>query len=164
MHSGERHSSPSQQGFTYLGMLALLSVLLLWASAAVEVTHTQVRREQEEELLFIGQQYRSAIQNYQTAMGRLPGSLEEMLQVSTPAGQTRRFLRRIYPDPITGEALWGLVSGPGGGVQGVYSLSDQRPLKQAGFAMENATFANASKYADWKFTAQTTTSAPAYRF
>jgi type II secretory pathway pseudopilin PulG len=167
MVSGECKRRGPQSGFTYLGMLALLTVMLMWAGAAVEVTHTQTRREQEEELLFVGQQYRTAIQGFQTAMGRLPGSLEEMLQVSLPAGPPKRFLRRIYPDPISGEMTWGVVTGPGGGIQGVYSRSELKPLKQTGFEKENMTFSGALTYSDWKFTAQMMTgtpTAPAYRF
>ena len=34
---------------------------------------------------------------------------------------------------------------------GVYSLSENNPIKVAGFAFENREFAGAAKYSDWKF-------------
>ena len=44
-----------------------------------------------------------------------------------------RHLRRLYRDPLTGSADWGVVKGPDGGVIGVYSQAPGKPLKQDGF-------------------------------
>ena len=146
-----RQRRRGQQGFTYLGLLALLSVLLLWTTVAMEVSTTAVRRDKEAELLFVGEQYRSALMNYYRAVGRFPNSLSEMLDSRTRGGQPQRFLRRLYIDPITGSKEWGLIKNPLGGIQGVYSLSELKPLKQANFDLGGSTFANASKYTEWKF-------------
>jgi hypothetical protein len=59
-------------------------------------------------------------------------------------------LRRVYPDPITGSEKWGIVPSPDGGIAGVFSLSDERPLKVAGFVTDKK-FEDAERYADWKF-------------
>jgi len=55
----------------------------------------------------------------------------------------RRHLRRLFIDPITGKADWGLVTAPEGGIMGIYSQSDREPQKRANFATEDADFAAA---------------------
>ena len=45
-----------------------------------------------------------------------------------------RHLRRLYRDPITGQDEWGLVEAPGGGVMGVYSRSEDEPIKSGNFS------------------------------
>jgi hypothetical protein len=62
-----------------------------------------------------------------------------------------RHLRRLYKEPITGQDEWGLVEAPGGGVMGVYSPSEEAPIKSGNFSPSNQEFADAPKYADWKF-------------
>jgi hypothetical protein len=52
---------------------------------------------------------------------------------------------------MTGKSEWGLVKGPDGGIGGVYSLSEDKPLKIAGFKLRDASLEGAQKYSDWKF-------------
>jgi hypothetical protein len=56
---------------------------------------------------------------------------------------------------MTGSTEWGLVRGPGGGIVGVYSRSTTQPLKTANFPKGYEAFANAERYADWRFVATT---------
>jgi hypothetical protein len=63
----------------------------------------------------------------------------------------QRYLRRMYADPITGKREWGVIEAPGGGIMGVYSLSDQQPIKTGGFAARDSTFADTARYSDWTF-------------
>ncbi len=63
----------------------------------------------------------------------------------------RRYLRKVYRDPMTGKAEWGLVMAPGGGVEGVYSLSTGRPMKRKGFDAVDGDFERAKTFADWRF-------------
>ncbi len=63
---------------------------------------------------------------------------------------TERYLRQLYPDPMTGKE-WGIVKAPTGGILGVYSLSDDKPFKTAGFKARDRAFEGAQKYSDWKF-------------
>jgi len=63
----------------------------------------------------------------------------------------QRHLRRIYPDPLTGKPEWGLMEAPQGGVMGVYSTSEMVPVRSGNFSPENESFAQAQRYADWKF-------------
>jgi hypothetical protein len=71
-----------------------------------------------------------------------------------------RYLRRLYPDPITGKDEWGLVKSADGGFAGVYSLSEAAPLKTAGFAVRDATFEGKTKYAEWQFVFAPVAAAP----
>jgi len=117
------------------------------------VWHTEVRREKERELLFVGDQFRRAIaQYYERSPGgdkRFPRSLDDLLlDKRYPA--TQRYLRRVYPDPITGKA-WGFVKGPEDRIVGVYSLSQDAPLKRAGFPTNYEEFEGKEHYREWRF-------------
>ena len=46
---------------------------------------------------------------------------------------------------------WGIIEAPGGGIMGVYSKSEARPVKVGGFRLADKTFLDAERYADWKF-------------
>jgi type II secretory pathway pseudopilin PulG len=143
-----------QRGFTFLWML--LIVMLMGAGLVVqaEIVSTAERREREQMLLAIGAEFRSAIGSYyQQTSGpakQYPPSLEALL-LDERSAAVRRHLRRIYPDPMTGKAEWGLVK-VGERVVGVYSLSTVRPIKLGNFEPENAGFDNAPSYAGWTFT------------
>jgi type II secretory pathway pseudopilin PulG len=150
-------NSINQQGFTYIGVLIIVAVMMMALGAASEIWHTVMQREKEQELLFIGHQFRSAIGKYYAQSGsRYPPSLEALLEsndqgVSGSGTKKARFLRKLYPDPITGEANWGLVTGPDKRVQGVYSLSEETPYKTTGFINADADLELAETYSDWKF-------------
>jgi type II secretory pathway pseudopilin PulG len=141
------------QGFTYLTALFVVAILAGGLALAGTVWEQAAAREREAELLFIGHQYRRAIGLYYNstpgAVKRYPQTLEDLLKdPRQPA--TQRFLRKLYPDPLGGKE-WGVVKGSDGGIAGVYSLSDARPIKVAGFKVRDAAFEGAQKYADWKF-------------
>lgn len=124
------------------------------------------RREKETELLFVGNQIREALNLYYAHSPpkalRQPLQLEDLLRdARTPTHE--RYLRKIYPDPVTGKGEWGIIRGGGGEIHGVHSLSERKPLKQGGFAKADKNFAGAQKYADWVFMAtpgRSTTSPP----
>lgn len=141
-------------GFTYVGLLISVAVLGVGLAATGQVWRTAAAREKERELLFIGNQYRTAIMSYYagTPAGqiRYPRSLEDLIEDRRMPAM-RRHLRRVYPDPITGGEKWGIVAASDGGIAGVFSLSEQPPLKIAGFTGANAKFENAERYSDWKF-------------
>ena len=140
-----------ESGFTYL--MALFAVAIMGAGLALtgQVWHTGARREKEAELLFVGNQYRKAIERYYLAgPGQYPRMLEDLIKdPRQPA--TVRHLRRLYPDPVGGSAKWGLINAPQGGILGIHSLSDAKPLKNAGFGPLDTAFERATTYADWKF-------------
>ena len=142
-----------ERGFTYLTVLFIVAILLGGLAMVGEVWETAAKRERETELLFVGNQYRKAIARfYEGTPGgvkRYPRSLEELLKDPRTPGTTR-YLRQLYPDPFGG-TVWGIVKAPDGGVAGVYTLSEEKPLKIANFKLRDAGFDGAQRYADWRF-------------
>lgn len=116
--------------------------------------HTNTVREREAELLFIGQQFRQAIRSYYEsspeAARTFPPTLDDLIE-DRRLPVVRRHLRRIWRDPVTGKAEWGLVRMPDGRITGVHSLSTERPRKIAEFPAGMETFATATRYRDWVF-------------
>ena len=144
----------SEEGFTYLGILIAMALFGVALAATGEVWRTAAQREREQELLFVGNQYRQAFTNYYagTPAGkpRFPRTLEDLVEDSRfPA--MRRHLRRVYADPMTGKPDWVLLDAPGGGIAGVQSRSEAKPLKTGNFAPPDAKFDGAEHYSDWKF-------------
>jgi type II secretory pathway pseudopilin PulG len=144
----------AESGFTYLVLLAVVAAMGIVLATAGEVWHTTLKREKEQELLFVGNQFRRAFNLYsQHTPGnarRYPLSLEELLKDSRYPG-VARYLRKIYADPITGSTQWGLIKGPNGEIFGVHSLSEDEPLKKSGFRLADLKFEGRTKYSDWVF-------------
>jgi len=139
------------RGFTYLGALFLVAILSGGLAAVGEAWQLSAQRDKEAELLFAGHQYRQAIARYyQYGPRQYPRSLTDLLKDPRRPG-TERYLRRLYPDPLNAGGEWGLVRAPDGGIQGVYSLSKERPLKTAGFKPRDRELLGAASYTDWKF-------------
>ncbi|MQM29782.1 MAG: type II secretion system pseudopilin PulG [Candidatus Accumulibacter phosphatis] len=145
-----------EAGFTYLGLLILVAILALATSATLTLGSIVQRREAEQRLLEVGAAYRQAIASYLNSSPagdrRYPGALAELLKDPRYPG-VRRHLRQLYPDPITGKNEWGLVGAPGGGIMGVYSLSNAKPIKIAEFELANESFEEAVHYSQWVFIA-----------
>jgi type II secretory pathway pseudopilin PulG len=147
-----RRSRRQCKGERGLVLLTLLIALMLVSAAllgALDVWALQRQRLQEEELLFVGNQYRLAIQHYYRVGRVLPMSVDDLLE-------DKRFpvpmhhLRRAYPDPITGKNDW-LFLKQGDRIFGVYSSSVAPPVKHANFPRRYADFADAKTYGDWQF-------------
>ena len=150
-------------GFTYIGLLILIAMMGFALTVVAEVWQTVQKRDKEEELLFVGNQFRRAIAMYRTDASQYPRQLEDLLKDPAFAG-VRRYLRQIYRDPITGRAEWGLLKPDGNSIVGVYSLSDAEPLKQGGFSLADQSFEGKKKYSEWVFVstgAQGSLAAPA---
>jgi type II secretory pathway pseudopilin PulG len=132
-------------------VIASLGLLLV---ATAEVWHTAQQREKEQELLFVGNQFRQAIKAYNEhtppMASRYPAKLEDLLE-DPRYPSTQRYLRKIYLDPISGSTKWELVKGPGGEIFGVHSRSGKEPIKKSGFSSMDKSFENKKKYADWVF-------------
>jgi type II secretory pathway pseudopilin PulG len=141
-----------QGGFTYLTVLFVVAILSSGLALIGEVWHTSRVREREADLLFVGNEYRKAIARYYLSgpQRQYPRNLSDLVKDPRQPG-TVRHLRRLYADPITGGNEWGLVKAPDGGIAGVHSLSDDSPLKVAGFRVRDAAFEAKGKYSDWQF-------------
>lgn len=131
-------------------MLFAVAISGAMLAAGSVVWHQEAQRARERELLNIGEEFRRAVGAFYERGSRYPEKLDDLL-LDRRSLTTRRYLRRVYRDPMTGGTEWGLVPAPGGGIMGVYSLSDATPIKAAGFDKAHADFVKARSYADWKF-------------
>ncbi|WP_165102076.1 type II secretion system protein [Caballeronia sp. SBC2] len=111
------------------------------------------KRNRETELLYTGNLYREAIRQYSqsTPVGAkpYPEKLNDLLR-DPRYPVIRRYLRRLYPDPITGEAFIPIPA-PDGGVMGVHSVSLRKPVRVAGFRTDQTSFAAVKSYQQWEF-------------
>lgn len=144
-------------GFTYVALLIAVAIVGAGLAGAAELWSHAEQRERERDLLFIGGEFRRAIERYyQESPGvakSYPQELADLLgDRRFPA--PRRHLRRMYRDPMTGKAEWGIVEAPTGGIMGVRSLSDGETLKKAGFRPENQALEGAGRYSQWEFSYQ----------
>ena len=141
-------------GFMLLSLLIVLALGGISLMASVDVWTLQRQREREQQLLFAGDQYRQAIRRYYFgappgAPRTLPVSLEALLEDDRYPMPVRH-LRRIYADPMSGKKEWGELR-VSGLLAGVYSLSEARPIKQAGFSLADESFNDRSRYQEWVF-------------
>jgi len=145
----------TQRGFTYLGLMILVMVMGMGLAAFGTIYSQTAQRDKEAELLFVGEQFRAAIESYylkSPGQRAYPKTLEDLVEDKRFPMPTRH-LRRIYPDPITGSTEWGLVEMPNnGGIMGVFSKSEDKPIKQGNFAAKQAALEDAESYTKWTFT------------
>lgn len=151
MKRGER-ARRRAGGFTYVGLLVLVALIGLMLATAGEVAATAAQRERETQLLWVGHQYRAAIGRYWSHKRAYPQNLQDLLGAAPDAPVQVRYLRRLYPDPMTNAVDWVLVPAPNGGIIGVTSSSKRAALKTGHFDEADQDFANASSYSDWQFT------------
>jgi type II secretory pathway pseudopilin PulG len=146
-------------GFTLLGILFLVAVLGVGLAGLGKVWETVSRREKEAQLLFVGDQYRRAIESYyRSTPGQVkhaPRALAELL-ADPRFPNTVRHLRKLYPDPIDNARDWELVK-QGDEIIGIHSRSAAVPMKTGGFAHPYEAFSDAASYQDWVFVATTQT-------
>lgn len=145
----------NQAGFTYIGLMVATLVISIMTTVAVPVWITVIKREKEEELLFRLQQYRTAIERFRgdpqsPHFNKYPQELEDLLDDRTSA-VPKRYLRRLYTDPITGKMDWVLEReappvGFGtpttlGGITSIHSRSEDKAIKKVKDKGE--------KYSEW---------------
>lgn len=150
----QRHPYP-QRGFTYLSLMILVTTIGLVGAAGLKMGSLFQRAAQEEELLEIGAQFSEALRSYAAAtppgQPQQPPTLQDLLR-DPRFPNVRRHLRKIFVDPVTGKAEWGVMYlGEKVGVVGVYSLSDRQPLKIANFDLRFPNMENREHISEWKF-------------
>lgn len=102
------------EGYTLVALLAVMTVLALFALAAAPSIRQQVQREQEQEAIFRGEQVADAIRSFYLASGpqALPNSVDQLLEGVQIQGRTRKLqiLRASAArDPLTSSGEWGFV-------------------------------------------------------
>ncbi|MDB5807622.1 MAG: type secretion system pseudopilin PulG [Betaproteobacteria bacterium] len=145
------------RGFILIALMIFIAVMAIVAGVAIMTGAQFQRRTSEEQLIFVGGQFRNAIQSYYDTgaelppgASRYPARLEDLL--ADPRSKTlKRHLRQIYPDPLTGRLDWGTVQAPGGGIMGVYSPSPAKAVKLYGFPPEFKYLEGKTKISEWQF-------------
>ena len=114
-----------QRGFTLIEMLLVLTLVALLASLAAPVVTGGIQRARESTLKSDLSTLRRALDDYYADTGAYPRELDELV--------TRRYVRRIPPDPVTEKRdTWVLVRtdadkpGQDGGILDVRSGSEER--------------------------------------
>ncbi len=136
-------------------VLVLMSILGLSMGVAGATWSSLTQRAREADLLWKGGQIRKAIGSYyrsshgQGAPSLYPSKLEYLLK-DPRFLQTRRHLRRLYADPMTGDD-WVLLKDKGGRIKGVRSSLEEEPFKQGNFSEENKDFEGRGFYSEWEF-------------
>lgn len=144
-----------QHGFTYLSLIILVAILGLVGAAGLKMGSLLQRQAAEQELLDIGAQFSAALLSYATAtpagQPQQPPSLAALLR-DPRVPHMRRHLRKLFVDPVTGRAEWGLLYQPGSnGIIGVHSLSASAPLKVGNFEARFAGFEGKVHLSEWHF-------------
>lgn len=93
-------------GYTLVILVVAIAALGILLAAALPSWTTAVQREREKELVFRGMQYAEAIRVFHKRYGRLPTSLEELIQTRP------RCIRKLWKDPMTPDGRWQLVVTP----------------------------------------------------
>ena len=146
---------PRSSGVVLIGVLIALALAALMAVQTGQRLADSRQRDNEAELLFVGEQYRQAIQSY---WRESPGGARVWPQRLDDLAEDKRFaiprrhLRKLYRDPLAPETSWGLVN-QGAAVIGVYSQAQGMPFRQTGFSSTQQDFDGARRYADWRFVA-----------
>jgi type II secretory pathway pseudopilin PulG len=155
MPSGKAGGGSTQQGFVYIALLIGLAIIGIGLGATSEVWTLTRQREKEQELLWVGNEFRQAITRFYLqsppAARRFPLTMEELVEDVRTPDKPQHFLRRLYADPITNSTKWGEVRLPSGQLVGVYSESTDTPLKTANFALRDKTLLDKERYSDWVF-------------
>lgn len=145
-----------QTGFAYMALLVVIFSSLLVLTKAMPDIYQMAKREREAQLFFVGQQYQRAIEHFYenrfVAIKRYPRTFEELL-ADNRSPKVQRYLRKLYPDPITQTNNWGLILNEEDQIMGVYSLSNGQVLKKqfAGGRVTISNVAGAEQYSDLKF-------------
>lgn len=137
MRTGEPRRPGAQRGYSYLGVLFLVTLTAAGLAALGQTWRTAAQREKERELMFRGGEIARAIASYQRATpqppAQSPQSLDDLL-LDRRATLPRHHLRKVYVDPFTRAADWELVTDPAqpGRFHAVRSRSDQLLLMAHG--------------------------------
>ncbi len=121
----ERRDSPrsrsSEAGYTLVALLALMTLLALFATAAAPSIRQQGQREREKETIFRGEQVADALRDYYlhlSTTGRgvgdqsLPTSIDQLLEgIPVPGGSRKRQILRASAarDSLSTSGEWRLV-------------------------------------------------------
>jgi type II secretory pathway pseudopilin PulG len=143
-----------ERGFSYIGLLVFIAVTAAASAVVLGAGTAMQQRDDEAELLAIGNEFRAAFASYAAAtpLGtpQEPKELADLLRDPRQPGVLRH-LRRVHPDPLTGKTTWGIVRSPEGRIVGIHSLSRTPTFRRTGFPAGNETFEKSDRHDEWIF-------------
>jgi general secretion pathway protein G len=152
-----------QRGFSFVELLVVTTIILILASAVQPLAKVTIQRTREAELRRVLREMRTAIDKFKDAAdaGMIPTTelkansegyppdLETLVDgvsvANDASGRKLRFLRKIPPDPLTGDTEWGLRAyqdkpdSTSWGGQNVYDV----------YSKSQGTGLDGTKYRDW---------------
>ncbi len=148
-----RQSRHAQGGLVLIALMLMLILVGIGALSAAEIWSTARKREREVELLWVGDQYRRAVESYwKTTPGPrkvLPSTITQLLNDDRFPNPVHH-LRQAYRDPMAEDTDFEPVI-INNALVGVHSTSTAVPMKHAHFPKKYAQFATAEDYSQWKF-------------
>ena len=156
---GEGFGARRVRGYALMAALVALVVVSLASVVAVRRASVDAQRERERQLLWVGNQFRMALQSYfavnpQGGFQQYPKTLEDLVRVGRGPVE-HHHLRQLYTDPLTGKMDW-VLEMDGGRIVGLHSPGTGKPLLHSGLGAVGSAFQHAKTYADWHFTAKDT--------
>lgn len=119
VHSAIRSLQSDEHGYTLVALIAVMTLLALFAMAAAPSISQQAQREREKETIFRGEEVANAIRMYveyrnsQNARGvaALPTSMDQLLE-GIPRGTHKLQILRpeAAVDPLSSKGEWRLIS------------------------------------------------------
>jgi type II secretory pathway pseudopilin PulG len=88
----------NERGYILLVLLLFFALMIIATAIIVPTITFEIRRDKEAEMIHRGVQYARAIRAFTRATSRYPLRLEELQSTNG-----RRFIRKLYKDPITGQ-------------------------------------------------------------
>lgn len=153
----------SGQGYTFVELIVVTTIILILASAVQPLARVAIQRQKEMELRRVLREMRDAIDKFKDAADAqmipstelkpnsegYPPDLESLVDgvsvANDASGRKLKFLRRIPVDPMTGSNEWGMRSyqdkpdATRWGGQNVYDV----------FSLSEGTGLDGSKYKEW---------------
>jgi hypothetical protein len=142
----------NSRGVTYLALMFSVVLIGISASATARQWTVMIQREKEADLVAKGIEIQNALSVYSATMklGRVtnmevyPQSLAELTRGPKP------YLRKVYKDPMSG-GDWEYMRAPTGGIMGVRSKSNVKPIKERDFPLAVRHFEGRKSFRDWIF-------------
>lgn len=88
----------NDRGYTLAAVLTLLAIMAIFLALAVPLWSRVKQRDNEEELIFRGNQYIKAIARYHAKFGSYPPDIKTLVEL--------KYIRQEYLDPMTKSGKW----------------------------------------------------------
>ena len=101
---GQSEDLRKGSGYALLLLMMIVTTLLIGLTVVIPEFLIQDRREQEEELIFRGNQYARAVYLFHNRFGRYPSSVKELTETNN-----LHFLRKEFKDPMAKDGEWRFI-------------------------------------------------------